>query len=335
MKTMSNQRKSAVLMISLIMLLIFMAYMSMNIGYLPISAERIIAALFGRGTEDEMVVLWVIRLPRTAVSIVVGMCLAIAGAVMQGVTRNALATPSMIGISSGASLGTLLIIYFHDKGFGMLLPEPVAAVLGGFAAFTIVYSLAVRYELSPVKLILNGIAINSCIGAISLIVTMKLSENAYTLKTVVMGGSLTYATWQMIGLALLIALPCLAYIVYKAFYLNILNLGEEMAIGLGINLKVERKKLLYITVILSSIAAYIAGGIGFIGMIAPHIAKRLVGPNYKFFLPVSVFIGINLVLFADIVSRFLVNNDTYIPIGTLISVIGAPYLLYLLFSDDR
>lgn len=335
MNRLSNQKRATILVFGLLLLLCIFAYASINVGYIPISADRIFAALFGNGTEDENIVLWVLRMPRTFVSIVVGICLAVSGAVMQGVTRNPLATPSMIGITSGASFGTLVAIYLLDIGKGLVIPLPLAATLGGFITFSVVYTLALRYELSPAKLILNGIAINSCIGALSLVLSMKLSTDAYTMRSVVLGGSLTYATWNMIGIALLIVIPCLIYVIYKAVYLNILNLGEEMAIGLGVNLKVERRRLLYVTVVLSSVSAYIAGGIGFVGMIAPHIAKRLVGPNYKLFLPLSVFIGANLVLFADLISRLLTRNDQFIPIGTLISVIGAPYLIYLLFAQDK
>lgn len=335
MKKLNNQKRSFVLLLGLIGLFLVMAVASINIGEVPMSMDRIFAALMGKGSKQDTLLIWVVRMPRSAVAVVVGITLAVAGAVMQGVTRNPLATPSMVGIGSGASLATLIVIYLYDRGFGMVIPQPIAALGGGIATFTVVYSLALRFELSPVKLILNGIAVNSCIGAVNLILTTKLSDIAYNMKSVVMGGSLTYATWDMIGLAVLITIPCIIFIIYKAFHLNILNLGEEIAVGLGINLKKERKQLLYATVILSSVSAYIAGGIGFIGMIAPHIAKRLVGPNYKYFMPLSICIGANLVLFADIVSRFLVNNGQFVPIGTLISLIGAPYLLYLLFADDR
>lgn len=335
MKHLSNQKRSAVLLVALMGLFLLLTFVSINTGYVPIPFERVLSTLVGKGDTQENLLLWVVRMPRTAVSLLVGICLAISGAVMQGVTRNALATPSMVGIGSGASLATLIVIFLHDKGFGFLMPVPLAATLGGLVTFSLVYFLALRFNLSPVKLILNGIAINSCIGAINLLITMKLSSDAYTMRAVVLGGSLTYATWEMIGWAVVVMVPCVIYLIYKAFHLNILNLGEEIAIGLGINLKKERKHLLYVTVILSSIAAYIAGGIGFIGMIGPHIAKRLVGPNYKYFMPLSICIGANLVLFADIISRLLVNNGQFVPIGTLISMIGAPYLLYLLFADDR
>ncbi len=335
MNKLTNKQRFNVLVPFLVIAMIILSYLSMNIGYIEIPVDRIIQTLFMQGTEQEATVLFEFRLPKTAVAIVVGMCLAIAGAVMQGVTRNPLATPSMIGVTSGSSLATLIVIYLSDKGLGMVLPLPIAAVLGGLGAFTIVYGLALRFNLSPVKLILNGIAINSCIGAVSLILSMRLSSEAYTYRSLVMAGSLSYATWDMILIAFLVAVPLLIYVVYKAFHLNILNLNEEMAIGLGLDLAKERKKLLYVTVLLSSVSAYIAGGIGFIGMIAPHIAKRIVGSNYKLFLPLAVMIGIVIVLLSDVFVRILSVYDANVPIGTLISLLGAPYLLYLLFAQDR
>ncbi len=335
MKSLTNKQRFLILVPILVLSMIILLYLSMNIGFIQISVPNIIKTFFGGGTEEESIVLWIFRIPKTAVSVVVGMCLAVSGAVMQGVTRNPIATPSMLGVTSGASLGTLIVIYLSDKGQGMAMSLPIASVLGGLAAFSIVYGLAVRFELSPTKLILNGIAVNSCIGAISLVLSLKLSSDAYTYRSLVMAGSLNYATWDMIAIALLIALPLLAFVIYKAFHLNILNLNEEMGIGLGLDMVKERRNLLYVTVLLSSVAAYIAGGIGFIGMIAPHIAKRVVGSNYKLFLPLSVFIGMNLVMIADVVARIFSAFDTNIPIGTLISIMGAPYLLYLLFAEDR
>ncbi len=335
MKRLTNKQRFAILVPLLIITMIIMLYLSMNIGFIPISVSNIFQALIGNGSNEENIILWIFRIPKTAVSIIVGMCLAVSGAVMQGVTRNALATPSMIGVSSGAGLGTLIVIYLSDKGQGMLISLPLASVLGGLIAFSIVYGLALRFELSPTKLILNGIAINSCIGAISLILSLRLSSDAYTYRSLIMAGSLSYATWDMIAIAAVVALPLLIYVIYKAFHLNILNLNEEMGIGLGLDMVKERRNLLYVTVILSSVAAYIAGGIGFIGMIAPHIAKRIVGSNYKLFLPLSIFIGMNLVMLADVVARIFSSFDTNIPIGTLISIMGAPYLLYLLFAEDR
>lgn len=331
----SNKKRFVFFMTAFIVLLFFMTCYSINIGTFPVSPDRVLATLFGMGDEKENLVIWVVRMPRTATAVLVGLCLAVSGAVMQGVTRNPIATPSMLGVTSGASLGMLLVVFFYDSGYGMTLGRPMAALLGGLAVFGIVYSMALKHNLSPIKLILNGIAVNSCVGAISLIISMKLSANAYTTASITMGGSLTAADWQTILIGYAIAIPCILFVIYKAYCLNILNLGEEMSIGLGIDLKKERRVLLIVTVILTSVSAYVAGGISFIGMIAPHISKRLVGPNFKLFLPVSVFLGANMVILADIISRMIVKSNNFIPVGTIISLIGAPYLLYLLFTEDR
>ncbi len=331
----SNKNRFIIFFFGLIAILIGMTCYSINIGEYPVSVDRVLATLFGMGDDKENLVIWVVRMPRTATAVLVGICLSVSGAVMQGVTRNPIATPSMLGVTSGSSLGMLIVVFLYDQGLGMTIGRPLGALVGGFMAFGIVYTLALKNNLSPIKLILNGIAINSCIGAISLIISMKLTSNAYTTVSLNSGGSLTSADWQTIGIGYLIMIPCVLFVVYKAYYLNILNLGEEMAVCLGINLKKERRSLLFVTVILTSISAYVAGGIGFVGMIAPHIAKRLVGPNFKIFLPVSIFLGGNLVIIADIISRIIVKGNSFIPVGTIISLIGAPYLLYLLFTEDR
>ncbi len=338
MRGLTNKKRAHILFPCLLVLLFAGLIWSINIGFTPLAVNRVIATLFGFGDKTENFIIWQLRIPRTVVAIFVGACLAAAGAVMQGVTRNALATPSMIGVSSGSSLGILLVVYLYDNGMPMIVPYPIAAILGGLVVFSLVYGLAVRHNLSPTKLILNGIAVNSCIGAISLLLTSRLSADAYLMLTLSQAGSLTYATWKMIFTGVCIALPCMIYIFYSTFCLNVLNLDDDMGIGLGLNLKKERRTLLFITILLTSAAVYVAGTIGFVGLIAPHIAKRLVGSNFKLFLPISMCFGAGLVMFADIASRILVNDinkELYVPVGIVISILGAPYLLYLLFAQDR
>ncbi len=338
MKHLSNRARAGILLPALLVALFLGLIWSINIGFTPLAVSRVVATLFGMGDATENFIIWQLRIPRTIVAMFVGVCLAAAGAVMQGVTRNALATPSMLGVSSGASFGILLVVFLFDKGFPMLVPYPIAAIIGGLIVFALVYGLAIRHNLSPTKLILNGIAVNSCIGAVSLLLTSRLSADAYLMLTLSQAGSLTYATWKMIFTGVCIALPCLVYIFYSTFCLNILNLDDDMAIGLGLNLKKERRILLYITILLTSAAVYVAGTIGFVGLIAPHIAKRLVGSNFKLFLPISMCFGAGLVMLADICSRILVNDinkELYVPVGIVISILGAPYLLYLLFAQDR
>ncbi|MFI3253994.1 MAG: iron ABC transporter permease [Eubacteriales bacterium] len=338
MKHLSNKKKTRVLLPILLTLLFFGLVWSINIGFTPLNMGRIIATLFGQGDDTEKFIIWELRIPRTIVAMFVGSCLAASGAVMQGVTRNALATPSMLGVSSGSSLGILLVIFIYDQGGPMILPYPLAAVAGGLLVFALVYGLALRHNLSPNKLILNGIAINSCIGSITLVITMKLSTDAYLMQSLAQAGNLTYATWKMIGIGCLIAIPCIIYIFYSTFCLNVLNLDDELAIGLGLNLRRERNILLIMTILLTSTSVYVAGSIGFVGLIAPHIAKRLVGSNFKLFLPISMCFGSGLVMFADIIAKTLVNDINkalYVPVGVTISILGAPYLLYLLFTQDR
>lgn len=328
-----NKRKFLILMPSLIIAFFVIFVISLNIGLTQITVERIFQTLIGNGTKTESVVMFMVRLPSVAVAVVVGICLTVSGAVMQGITRNPLATPSMLGVTSGAGFAVLLSVFAYENDLIPVLATPIASVVGGLVTFTIVYRLAVKHDLSPTKLILNGIAVNSCIGALSLIVTMRLSPTSFTFLNTTLGGSLTYATWDKIWLATLIMVPLVLFIVYKAIYLNVLNLGEDVAIGLGVNLKKERRNLMYVTVVLTSIAAYIAGGITFVGLVAPHIARRLVGPNFKLLIPISVMVGIMLIVVSDIISRAFFANA--VPIGMILSVLGAPYLLYLLFTADR
>lgn len=328
-----NQKRYITLFPALILVFLLIFIYSLNIGFTPITFDRIVQTIFGNGTREENIVLFLVRLPSVVVATIVGICLTMSGAVMQGATRNPLATPSMLGVTSGSSFAVLIALFGYENNLLPLLSIPLVAVAGGMITFSIVYRLSLKHDLSPPKLILNGIAINSCINAMSLIFTVRLSPSSYTNLNTIMAGSLTYATWDKILLTTILMLPLAGYIIYKAIYLNVLNLSEEIAIGLGIELKKERKKLMYVTVVLTSISAYIAGGIGSIGLIAPHIARRLVGPNFKYLIPIASIIGILLIVISDLVSRLFF--DSAVPVGMILSVLGSPYLLYLLFTTDR
>ena len=226
----------------------------------------------------------------------------------------------------------VLLIYFQKLGYPVGgIPLPVGAVLGGFGIFFILYCLSLQSKLSPAKFILNGVAVSSCVGAVTTILTYRFSPSDVNYMNIVMNGSLTGATWDKIFLVLPLLLGTLFYVSYKSRYLNIISLGEELSIGFGVDLLRERKKLLYTTVLLSSAAAYLAGGLSFIGLLASHISRKLVGGSFKKLIPATVLVGMLLMVLADALARSLFAPEE-LPVGNMLSLIGAPYLMYLLLK---
>lgn len=303
---------------------------SMYAGTMDVSWERIIQTLIGNGTVNETKALWRFRIPRSITAMLAGLALSLAGVVMQGVTGNEIATPSLLGITSGSSLGVVVLIYLKKAGYPLdAIPLPLGAVLGGFFIFYILYLLSLKSALSPSRFILNGIAVSSCIGAVITILTYRFSPYDIQYMNIVMSGSLTGASWNKIFFVLPVLAVSVWYLLYKSRYLNILNLGDEIAIGFGVNLLKERKKLLYMTVLLSSVAAYLAGGLSFIGLLAAHISRKLVGGSFKRLIPATILVGMLFMVIADGLARTVFAPEE-IPVGNMLSLIGSPYLIYLL-----
>lgn len=328
-----NEHRKTIGILILLTLSIFI--LSMNVGVVKLSPLEVIKVLLGQGDGFQNIVLWDIRLPRACVAAVVGVSLGIAGTVMQGVTGNEIATPGMLGITSGASLGVLASIYLNS-----LFPEltrlaaPVCAMLGGLFVFAIVYTLSLTSNLSPAKLILNGIAINSCIGAFTVLLVYRLSPSETTYINIVLTGSITGANFK----DLWIALPFIGFGLFCLFYkircLNILTLGEEISIGLGVDLLKERKMFLCLAVLLASISSFLVGGLNFVGLLSSHIARKLVGNNYEKLVPTSALVGVVVMLLSDMLARTLFVPSE-LPIGSMVSLLGTPYLMYILLKTDR
>lgn len=321
----------------IILLAIFsvsLVILSMNVGVVKLTPVQILNTLIGNGSAYDSLVLWDIRLPRAFTACVVGIALSVSGAVMQGVTGNEIATPGMLGITSGASLGVLSTIYLRQYISFIRLAVPVCAMLGGLLVFSIVYALSIKSKLSPAKLILNGLAINSCIGAFTVLLVYRLSPGETTYINIVLNGTITSANFSDLFIALPFVFLITVYIFNKTRYLNILTLGEELSVGLGVNLLKERRKLLFASVLLASVSSFLVGGLTFVGLLASHVSRKLVGGNYQKLLPVSVFVGIIVMLVSDMLARTMFVPSE-LPIGNMVSLIGTPYLMYVLLKTDK
>lgn len=280
-------------------------------------------------TRQQDAVVWAIRIPRVLLATMVGAALAISGAVLQGIFRNPLADPSIIGVSSGAAFGAVSAIVIGATPFG-LMTTPIAAFVGGIITTLVVWSLSRRNgRVDTVTLILVGIALNSMIGAgMGMLNYMADDEQ---LRSVVFWsmGSLGGATWRNdLAILPLIALG-LIVLPWKARDLNLLVLGEREARHLGVD--VDRTRFLMIVVVALTTAAAVAfaGIIGFVGLIVPHLIRLVAGPDHRVLLPASALAGATLLVLTDLLARTIVS-PLELPIGIVTSLLGAPFFLFLL-----
>ncbi len=313
-------------------LLAMVAAMVVNIGVgeYPIAPLDVIKTVLGlpAGNEDYGFIVNTLRLPRMLVAALVGLGLGISGAIMQGLTRNPLADPGILGISAGAGLvAATLIIVVRDVPSGVI---PVAAFGGALVVAALIYILAWRGGDSPIRLILVGIGLAAICGAATTL--MITFGDAYDVQRALiwLTGSVYGRSWKEFWplLPWIVVFAPLALLLARD--LNALNLGEEVARGLGSPVVRRRGLLLVTAVALAAATVSAAGTVGFVGLMAPHITRRLVGPDHSGVLPTSGVIGALIVVASDLVGRTLFA-PLELPVGLITAVIGAPFFIALLW----
>ena len=310
---------------------------NLAVGAFEVGPDRVIAILLDHVgieagpsfTSQEDSVVWAIRLPRVVLAFLVGAALGATGAALQGLFRNPLADPQIIGISSGAALGAGLVL---AAGPGVLgsLGGPIGGFSGALAVAIAVYLLA-RYEgrTDVVNLVLTGVALSAVAAAA--IGYLSFAVDSSRLQTALFWflGSFTLATWSSVRPTLLLVAPCVLLLPRFATRLNLLMLGEAEARHLGVD--VERVRTLVLVLVALGVGGAVAasGIIGFVGLLAPHTVRLVSGPDHRWVLPASAVAGGTLVLFADLASRTLAS-PTEIPVGLLTALVGGPFFLWLL-----
>lgn len=326
-------RKRKIMTLSILGALIILVFLiSMNTGVIRLSPLEVIKTLFGGGTDKQELVLFEFRLPRIVISLLIGAGLAISGCVMQGISRNELADPGILGINAGAGLMVMLFISFFPSTTAapvFLLPVLALIGAGGTAALICVLAYKKNQGFKPTGLLLTGIAVAAGISAAMIVLTLRLSPEKYQFVATWLAGSIWGSSWKFVLALLPWMLVLLPYVMYKAQVMNVLNLGEPTATGLGASVTREQLKLLAAAVGLAASCVAVSGGIGFVGLIAPHLARRLVGAKHQMLLPVTALVGALLVITADTLGRWIIQPSE-IPTGIVVAVIGAPYFLYLL-----
>ena len=314
----------------LLLLVLGVAVLSVSYGEYRIAPLNVIRATLGMetGNDDYRLVVRLFRLPRIILAVLVGSALAVSGAILQGITRNALADPGILGISNGAALAAVsLLIYFNDVPIQLL---PWAAFVGALVTAALIYLFAWRGGSSPLRLILIGIGFAAVSQALTTLMVVFGDINDVQQAYVWLSGSVYGRGWEEVRVSALWLAVLLPLTFLNARQLNTLALGEESAVGLGVRLELSRGFLILLSVALAAGAVAAAGTVGFVGLVAPHITRRLVGPGHEGLLPATALTGGLMVLAADFIGRTIIA-PSQLPAGVVTAVIGAPYFMYLLW----
>lgn len=325
-------KKQRILFIVLLSLIVLTTFISAGIGYSTLSFNRLLPTFLGQGTFKEEFVLFSVRLPRIIITILAGMALALSGSILQSITRNDLADPGIIGINSGAGVAVSIFFLFipiQPGSFVYLLP--LVAFVGALITAFFIYILSYNREtgLQPVRLILVGVGFSMALSGLIIVFISSADRQKVDFIANWMAGNIWGTDWPFILALLPWLIILIPFTLYKANKLNLLNLNEPVAIGVGVAIEKERITLLLAAVALAASAVSVTGGIAFVGLMAPHIAKSLVGPRHQLFIPISILIGGWLLLFADTIGRNVIEPNG-IPAGVVVALIGAPYFMYLL-----
>jgi iron complex transport system permease protein len=325
--------RSTTTLASLALVLVSVAVMSLELGSTRMSWPRVAATLAGRGEWLESLVIFEMRMPRIALGAMIGAGLATAGVVLQGITRNELASPSTVGVTAGSGLGMVfLLVVFPAATARLPLLLPAGAVVGAAAITVLVFALAYRQgTVLPRRLLLVGIAVGYGASAAMLLFSLRMDFVTYNRVVTWISGTLAAADWKSILLLLPFCLVLIAAALSQSRVLNVLALGDGVAAGLGVAVERQRLVLLAVATVLTSACVAIAGHIGFLGLVAPHLARRLVGQNHAVVFPAAALCGAILLVAADSLGRHLLA-PIEVPAGVLVGALGGVYFLYLLVT---
>lgn len=323
-------------------LLIVSCLLGIGVGTVKIHPQQTVAIIANHlgwhldvaYTQQQDAVVWAIRLPRVILAILVGSALAVSGAALQGMFRNPLADPGLIGVSSGAALAAVTSVVLGISFLGVAT-MPAAAFLGGLVTALIVYAIA-RHNgrTEVVTLVLTGIALNTMAGAGTGLLTYVASDQQ--LRAVVFWslGSLGSATWKSVLAACPFVIVGLLFVPRWGQALNLFVLGEREARHLGVDTERVRLELIVCTALMTGAAVAVAGVVGFVGLIVPHLIRLVAGPDHRIVLPASALFGAALLLLADLLARTAVP-PAELPLGVLTALTGGPFLLILMLKTRQ
>jgi len=272
-----------------------------------------------------------VRFPRVLLGVLVGAGLSLAGTGIQAIVRNSLADPYILGVSSGASVGaTLVILLGAFSVFGQYALS-LAAFLGALLSVILVFTLAqVGNRISTTRLLLSGIALSMILTALTDFIVISAPDDEKVHSALFwMMGSLVSANWETLPIIAVVVIASYIFLVSQSRSLNLLLMGEEAAVTLGLNINVFRKLLIVVVSLLTGVIVSASGSIGFVGLMIPHIVRLLVGSDHKKVLTISLFLGAIFMIWADVVARMLLAPEE-IPIGVVTAIAGGPFFIWLL-----
>lgn len=329
-----SNRQKKVLLLFLGAAVIVTALISLSIGPYDLALKEVLQAIFQQqksqleGTERSRLaelIIWDIRLPRIIIAGLVGTALSISGNIFQGCFRNPLVEPYILGVSSGAAFGASMAIVFPAVFFSL----PISAFI--FSGITVLITISlghVRGQIQTISLILAGVVIGSFFS--SLVSILKYISNDAALREIIFWllGGFYHSSWREIYLLAPIILPISGLVWFLGWKLNIISIGDEEAKSLGVDPKKNKILLIFCATLLTSLSVAYVGIIAWVGLMVPHAARMMIGPDNRYVIPLSALIGTLFLLFCDTLARNMIDGE--IPIGILTSILGAPYLLYLL-----
>ncbi len=314
-------------------LFIISVLLGLSLGSVPIPLKDIIEALLaGPVTHDGNtghIILWSLRFPRVIMAFIEGATLGVAGSAMQGLFRNPMADPYVLGVSSGASLGAVLgIVFGAGRALG-LWALPVLAFAGAFASTGIVYALSTKNGRTDTwTLLLSGIAVSSLVSSLIAFLMVFFRQRVEEIVFWTMGG-LSRASWKAVASALPYAVIGAVVLWFQSKALNAFSFGEEAAFHMGVSVEAVKRRILFASSLTTASCVAFTGPIGFVGLIVPHVVRLLIGPDHRRLMPVSALVGGNALVLADLLARTIVP-PLEIPVGVITSLFGAPFFLYLL-----
>lgn len=307
---------------------------SMSYGEYPVAPMDVVRTVVGMETGDpnHAIVVRTLRLPRILIALLVGAALALAGAILQGITRNSLSDPGILGINTGA--GVVAVWYFTQTMNPSMAVVPWLAFIGAVSTAFAIYVLAWCNGLSPLRLILIGVGIAALGGAFISVWVLRSTIMDAQRAMIWLAGSLYNSDWEEVRTMVSWMGVLLPITLLTAPRLNALHLGDSIAAGLGIRVELQRGWLILMSAALSAISVSVAGTIGFVGFVSPHVARRLVGPSHEGLLLTTAFVGALLLALSDLIARWVIAPNE-LPVGIVTAILGAPYFGYLFFRRGK
>lgn len=303
---------------------------SISKGSADYALLEVVDALINKPDNMVTAVVWNLRMPRVIIAVFVGMNLAVSGVLLQAVMGNPLADPGLTGISSGASLAAIVIMLLLPQYYHFL---SIGAFLGGAIACAMVYALAWKNGIRPLRIILAGVAVNAILGGATSLLSILNSDR---IQGVLMwlNGSMSGKSWADAKILVPYSLIAISGSVFCIRGANLLQLGDTVATNLGAKVNRVRLMLSMVAVFLAGISVSIVGIIGFVGLIVPHMSRKLIGADYKYLLPQCMLLGGLTLLLGDTLAR-TVASPIELPVGVIMAVVGGPFFLYLLRKEDQ